>query len=308
MGRDERSVWLDMDPGIDDCWALIIAAARARLNGVSAVAGNAPLANTYGNARKLLQLLGLEPTLALPGAENPLLGRLISAPDFHGKSGVGDWVNEPVAVPLDSPRVWDWWIRHHHQLCQCDLIATGPLTNLAVSLLSAPQLGGSWKSVTCMCGATPGSQVDKAQEFNIYVDPHAADIVFHWMENLRLIGINVAHRALIPLADLPRLRQYGKIGQVLGEMLNFYSRRARGEGGDLEAFPVDDVVAVASAIEPDLFRWQELPLAVVREGPLRGTVVISPIDLKRKPVKVAVDVDVEGFRHWVWESMDFYLG
>ena len=93
---------------------------------------------------------------------------------------------------------------------------------------------------------------------------------------------------------------------MLSQMLSFYSERARGEGGDPGAFPVDDVVAVAAVARPELFQWREMPLAVVREGPLRGTLVLSPIDLKRPNVRVASDVDVAGFRTWLWEAMEVY--
>lgn len=305
--QHSHNLWLDMDPGIDDAWALAAATAAADVLGVSTVAGNVPLPHTYGNARRLLQILHQPDTTLLPGADNPLLSPLITAQQFHGEAGTGDWeAPAPIPVVAHTERVWTWWAQHARDLSGIDLVATGPLTNLAVAFLSFPALNAAFKTVTCMCGALPGSQVDKAQEFNIYVDPHAADIVFHWTERLQILGINVAHRALIPLTDLPRLKQLGEVGSVLSQMLGFYSERSRGEGGDPDAFPVDDLTAVAAAVQPELFSWTEVPLAVVREGPLRGTVVISPIDLKRKPVRVATDVDVNGFRDWVWHTMEHF--
>ena len=295
-----------MDPGIDDAWALTVICALKRLKGVSTVAGNVPLDNTFGNARRVLGVLGVDNAPVLPGAEGPLLSRLITAKAFHGDKGLGEWEGDIAPVSPHTPRVWSWWDDHAQELTTSHLIATGPLTNLAIGVLAFPRLMDTWRSVTCMCGALPGAQVDKAQEFNIYVDPHAADIVFHWVKRLRLIGINVAHQALIPVSDLARLERHGRVGQMLSGMLQFYSERSRGEGGDPGAFPIDDVVAVAAVAEPDLFSWQELPLAVVREGPLRGTVVVSPIDLNRQPVQVAVDVDAHGFREWLWDAMSAF--
>lgn len=268
--NSEDGIWLDMDPGIDDAWALTVAHTSGHLWGVSTVAGNVALPNTFGNAERILEVLGC--------------------------------IDVPV-IPAGRERAWQWWDRHQQRLPQSHLIATGPLTNLAISALAYPHLRDLWKSITVMCGALPGSQVDKAQEFNIYVDPHAADVVFHWFKRVQLIGINVAHDAVIPIKELERLSRYGRVGEMLSQMLKFYSQRSRGEGGNPEAFPIDDVVAVAAVTQPGLFQWDEMPLAVVREGPLRGTVVVSPIDLKREPIRVAVAIDADGFRDWLWDTM-----
>ncbi|NMP20868.1 nucleoside hydrolase [Sulfobacillus harzensis] len=291
-----------MDPGIDDAWALAIARSRCHVVGVSAVAGNVALPHTFGNAQRLMEVLHLEVPL-LAGAEHPILGPLITAEAFHGPGGVGEWEGRTVQVPREQERVWTYWASHLEEWTNVHIVATGPLTNLAIALMAHSPLATAFASVTCMCGALPGAQVDKAQEFNVYVDPHAADAVFHWVTPLQLIGINVAHKALIPVQDVDRLNRFGEVGKTLHRMLGFYSQRSRGEGGNPEAFPIDDVVAVAAVSAPELFRWREMPLAVVREGPLRGTVVISPVDVKRPPVKVAVDIDVAGFRDWVWDSM-----
>jgi len=313
MVRDEvcqidsrPKVWLDMDPGIDDAWALVVAVNQCRVAGVSTVAGNVPLENTFGNTREILRVAGRETLPVIPGAVGPILSPLITATAFHGEGGVGEWESHSETVPESSSRVWSWWHEHPDELADTHLIATGPLTNVAISLLAFPDLAQRWASVTFMGGALPGAQVDKAQEFNVYVDPHAADIVFHWARSVHLIGINVAHKALIPIRDLPRLRRYGAVGDMLSKMLSFYSERSRGEGGDPGAFPIDDVVAIAAVAQPHLFEWREMPLAVVREGPLRGAVVLSPIDVRRPNVSVATDVDVAGFRRWVWESMEAY--
>lgn len=255
---------------------------------------------------KILKLLDQPHIPCIPGAEHPLLSPLMTATAFHGESGVGEWEGESAEVALEIPRAWSTWFEQREDLSRVHLIATGPLTNLAISFLAYPQLANAWASITCMGGALPGAQVDKAQEFNVYVDPHAADIVFHWAQRVQLIGINVAHKAVIPINDLEKLSRYGAVGQMLSRMLGFYSERSRGEGGDPTAFPIDDVVAVSAVVEPDLFAWEELPLAVVREGPLRGTVVLSPLDLKRPLVRVARDVDAKRFRQWVWDSMQIY--
>ena len=299
-------VWLDMDPGIDDSWAMVVAMSQCAVRGISTVAGNVPLEQTYGNAHQVLDVLEASHLPVVPGADGPLLEPLITAKAFHGEGGLGEWEGNSRTVEAEAVRVWSWWGRHIEAGDNIHLIATGPLTNVALGLLAFPDLSKKWASITCMCGALPGAKIDKAQEFNVYVDPHAADVVFRWGVHVQLIGITVAHRALVPVMAVERLLPYGKVGRMLHAMMGFYSERSRGEGGDPGAFPIDDVVAVAAVAAPELFQWQEMPLTVVREGPLRGTVVISPIDVKRPSVRVAVDVDAVKFLKWLWNSMERY--
>lgn len=303
------SVWLDMDPGIDDSWAIAVALSRCTVSGISAVAGNVALEHTFQNTHDVLKVLDHSETPVFPGADGPLLEPLITAKAFHGEQGLGHFVADASNIPAigaNTPRVWSWWAQHAVRNRDTHLIATGPLTNLAMAFLAFPELRSSWRSITAMCGALPGTEMDKAKEFNVYVDPHAADVVFRYGERVQMLGINVAHKALVPIRDLSLLPKYGKVGHMLAKMLSFYTIEARGEGGDPNAFPIDDVVAVAAVSYPEIFQWRELPLTVVREGPLRGTVVISPIDIKRPAVRVALDIEVPEFLTWLWESMETY--
>ncbi len=303
------TVWLDMDPGIDDSWAIAVALSRCSVQGISTVAGNVALEHTFQNTHDVLQVLNHSEIPVFPGADGPLLEPLITAKAFHGEQGLGDYVADASHIPAilaDTPRVWSRWAQHSTGVSDTHLIATGPLTNLAIGFLAFPELRSAWKSITAMCGALPGTEMDKAKEFNVYVDPHAADVVFRYGARVQMLGINVAHKALVPIRDLSLLPQYGKTGRMLAKMLNFYTIEARGEGGNPDAFPIDDVVAVAAVSYPEIFQWRELPLTVVREGPLRGTVVISPIDVQRPAVKVALDIEVPEFLAWLWESMETY--
>ncbi len=303
------TVWLDMDPGIDDSWAIAVALSQCDVAGISTVAGNVELEHTFQNAQDVLNVLGHPEIPVFPGADGPLLEPLITAQAFHGEQGLGDYVAEPRNIPgisASTLRVWSRWAQEPIRESATHLIATGPLTNLAMGFLAFPELRSAWRSITAMCGALPGTEMDKAKEFNVYVDPHAADVVFRYGERVQMLGINVAHKALVPIRDLDRLPRYGKVGRMLAKMLNFYTIEARGEGGNPDAFPIDDVVAVAAVSYPEIFQWRELPLTVVREGPLRGTVVISPIDVKRPVVRVALDIEVEEFLIWLWQSMERY--
>ncbi len=310
----ESAAWLDMDPGIDDAWALVVAATGLPIVGVSAVAGNVGVRRTAQNAREVLNLLDRGSVRVYPGADRPLIYAPLTAESFHGDSGLGPWTPAAPEVPGDAVPVWSHWAGlpptgPGSAETPMDLIATGPLTNLALGYLTLADFGRHWSSVTVMCGALPGVRAEKHDEFNVYVDPHAADVVFQRGHNVRVVGINVAHKALLPLSDVDRLSDdYGRIGRFLATALRFYGEKSRGEGGDPNAFPVDDVVAVAAVMAPSLFQWAEMPLTVVREGPMRGALLITPKDEDRPLVNIATDIDADGFRDFIWERMKTYHG
>lgn len=294
-----------MDPGIDDALALILGLHRLHVLGVTTVAGNVEVQQTYQNAHRILHVAGREEVPVLAGADRPLCHPLLKAEDIHGFSGMDGfpWDLGPVAKP--GQPAWQWMAdqvdAHPHTL---HLIATGPMTNLALWCLCYPGQVHLLESVTCMAGALPGTKMDKTHEFNIYVDPHAADIVFRQAVNLSIIGINVTHRALVPIADLRRLSDFGRVGEMLAALLTFYARHARGEGGDPNAIPIDDAVAVAAVDVPEIFQWTSLPLTVVREGELRGTVVVAPFGSDRPDVRIAREIDVPAFLEWLWHSLE----
>lgn len=294
--------YLDCDPGIDDALALTVALKRLDVQGVTTVAGNVAVEDTFQNAHHVLRHAGANvPVIA--GAEGPLFYPLVTAKHIHGGAGLGDYTWDSKDVERPPDHAWNWlWERLSATDEAVHLIATGPLTNVALMLLAYPEASNRLASTICMAGGMPGAKLDKAAEFNVFVDPHAADTVFRYGSHLKMVGINVTHRALLPIADLPRLKQYGRVGQMLYTLLAYYGDKARGEGGDPNAFPVDDVVAVAALDCPELFSWQAMPLTVVLEGPLRGTVVISPYATKRPEVQVASSIDVPGFLDWLWTS------
>jgi pyrimidine-specific ribonucleoside hydrolase len=296
--------FLDMDPGIDDALALSVALNRLDVLGVTTVAGNVGVEHTFQNAHHVLRHTGRSiPVVA--GAHGPLFYPLVTAKHIHGKAGLGDYTWDSPDVPVPKDHAWTWlWQQLQQASAPCHLVATGPLTNVALLLLAYPEATRHLAAITCMAGGMPGAKLDKAAEFNVFVDPHAADAVFRYGEQVQMVGINVTHRALLPLADLPRLQQYGRVGQMLFTLLSYYGQAARGEGGNPDAFPVDDVVAVAAVHAPELFEWKSMPLTVVLEGPLRGTVVLSPYATTRPEVHVAADIHVPDFLDWLWSSFD----
>lgn len=300
-------VFLDMDPGIDDALALTVAFARLPVAGLMTVAGNVAGEKTFRNAGKLLRVLGRTDVPLLRGSDHPLFYPLHTASSVHGETGL-DGFDLRDAIPLlpSSPLPsWIWLARKiARSFVPVTLIPTGPLTNIARFLLAFPHLISNIGSINFMGGAIRGGNVTSTAEFNFYVDPDAAQVVLDSQVPLRMIGLDVTQKARMPTTDIDRLREYGYPGRMLAGFLTFYSRRLNMLKEVHDSVAIHDAVAVCAADRPDLFLWESYPLKVVREGSLRGTVVLDPKSADRTPVAVARDIDTQGFLEWFWASMD----
>ena len=195
---NKRSVIIDCDPGIDDAMALLAAfrAPELDIKAITPVAGNVPLVHTAPNALKILALGGREDIPVYPGADRPLTGQAREASEVHGADGLMGWpMPEPRSVLRDE-KAWDVIWREAKALGgELELIATGPLTNLAIALAKYPDLPKYIKKLTVMGGGACFGNATPAAEFNIYADPEAAEMVFRSGMPTALCGLDVCHRA-----------------------------------------------------------------------------------------------------------------
>lgn len=206
MTNKQIPVWIDCDTGTDDSVAIMLAHALPELSviGLSAVAGNSPLYNTFPNTRRVVHLLGADYPV-YPGAERPLMREPHVAGKFHGENGLGD-----VELPLpdtapESTFAWDaLYATAKRMPGELRLVATGPLTNVAIALTKYPELKQLLHSIALMGGAAVGGNVTPAAEFNIYDDPDAAQIVFKSGVPLVMCGLDVTMQAELRPADWMR--------------------------------------------------------------------------------------------------------
>ena len=179
---EKRKIIIDTDPGQDDALAILLALASPELEvlGIAAVAGNVPLALTEKNARKICELAGKPKTRVFAGAIRPLLRQLVTAEEVHGKTGLnGPDLPEPT-MPLEDKHAVDFIVETLMQEANgsVTLCALGPLTNVALALIREPRIAPRIKEIVLMGGGFfEGGNVTPTAEFNIYVDPHAAEIV-----------------------------------------------------------------------------------------------------------------------------------
>jgi len=249
-------VILDCDPGHDDAIAMILAHASPEIEilGVTSVAGNQTVEKTTLNAQKLLTFLGLRVPIA-KGLHKPLFRDLIIAPEVHGVTGLdGPDLPEP-GFPLEDCSAVDLIAKLlRDSEGKVTLVPTGALTNIALLLIAYPELKDKIEQISLMGGAARGGNWTPAAEFNILVDPEAADIVFRSGLPIIMTGLGVSHKAIITRGDTERFREIGTKAAILAaELLDFFVTFHEENFPQFGGSPIHDVCAVACLIRPDLF-------------------------------------------------------
>jgi inosine-uridine nucleoside N-ribohydrolase len=285
---------LDCDPGHDDAIALLLALAspELELRAVTTVAGNQTVAKTTANALRVLELAGRTEIPVARGADRPLVRTLRVAAEVHGETGLdGPELPQPTTAPAAGHAVEVLAEFVHGAV----LVATGPLTNVALLLAQHPEARP--ESIVLMGGAIAEGNVTPAAEFNVWADPEAARRVFASGLDLTMVGLDVTHSALVTDAHAERLRAGGRIPRVVAELLDFYGAfhdRVYHQGGS----PIHDAVAVAQVIRPELLETPLLNVEIETESELcRGRTVV---DLWRRTgreanARVATEIDSEAF-------------
>jgi len=295
-------VLLDCDPGHDDAIALLLALAspEVELLGVTTVAGNQTLDQTTANAIRVLELAGRAEVPVAAGAERPLVRERSVAANVHGETGLdGPDLPPPQGAPVEAHAV-DFLAE---RVAGTTLVATGPLTNVALLLARHPD--EKPERLVLMGGSIAEGNVTPAAEFNIWADPEAATRVFASGLDVTMVGLDVTHRALVTTAHKEQLRAAGRVGRFVAELLDFYGvfhRKVYGFDGS----PVHDAVAVAQVIRPDLLELERLNVRVDCESELcRGRTVV---DVWRRTglepnANVAVGIDSQAFLDLLLERL-----
>jgi pyrimidine-specific ribonucleoside hydrolase len=294
------SILLDCDPGHDDAMAILLALASPELEllGVTTVAGNQTLAKTTSNALRVLDFVAREDVPVAAGADRPLERDPYVASDVHGESGLdGPDLPEPKRGVVEDDAVNFMAAR----ICDTDLpvtlVATGPLTNVAVLIDRCPEAAGRVDRIVLMGGAIAEGNVTPAAEFNIWADPEAAARVFSSGLDVTMIGLDVTHKALLLPEHAGRLRASGRTGAFVADLFAFY-HRFHAETYNFPGSPVHDAVAVAFVARPELVKTLRRNVVVETDSELcRGRTVV---DLWRRTDRepncaVAVDIDSEAF-------------
>jgi purine nucleosidase len=295
---------LDCDPGIDDALAIAFAHGHPGIDlvGITTVAGNVSLAKTTANALAVSEYVGAAGTPVTAGCAGPLLRPAYDARDVHGDSGLGGAVLPPAAASPAPGHAIDYIIDTVRAAPgQITLVATGPLTNIALAVKREPRLADWVREFVIMGGSASRGNVTPAAEFNIWADPEAAAVVFRAGWSVVMLGLDVTLRTGASAAVLERMRGLGPLGsELLLPALEQY-RSVREPSGP----PVHDVCAVAWVAQPDVFGLVPARVQVETAGQLTAGMTVTDFDAPGEAVstsgianaRVGMSIDVDGF----WE-------
>jgi purine nucleosidase len=299
-----RQIIIDTDPGQDDAVAILLALAspeELEVLGIVAVAGNVPLRLTERNARRVCELAGRPEVPVYAGCERPMHRVLVTAEYIHGKTGLdGPTLPEPT-MTLQPQHGVDFLIE---ALRRADaggvtLCALGPLTNIAMALVKAPDVAGKVAEIVAMAGAYfEVGNVTPAAEFNIYVDPHAADVVLRSGIPVTMIPLDVSHKALTTRPRIERFRALGtRCGVAVAEMLDFFERHDVEKYG-FDGGPLHDPCVIAYLLRPELLQGRKVNVEIETGSPLTlGMTVADWWGVTARPPNVQFmnDIDADGF-------------
>jgi non-specific riboncleoside hydrolase len=298
MVNAKRPIIIDTDPGIDDAVALAIALNHSDLDVVllTTVAGNVSVDKTAKNTLKLVSFFDKKVPVA-KGCATPLLKPLETSADIHGESGMDGYDFPAITAQLSELQAVEAMrqvILAHDE--PVTLVPIAALTNIALLFTMYPETKNNIKEIVMMGGSLSRGNTTTAAEFNIYVDPHAAQIVFQSGIPLTMIGLDVTNQAILTKNETEKIKGFGNVGPMFYALFQHY------RGGSLQTgLKMHDVCAIAYLTNPELFTAQETYIEIVTEGPAAGATIA---DLKMKYHKttnavVCLEIDVPAFQEWV---------
>lgn len=269
-----RKIIIDTDPGQDDAVAILLAIAspdEIDVLGIVAVAGNVPLPLTEKNARIICELAGRADMPVFAGCDAPMSRKLVTAEHVHGKTGLdGPALPEPT-MPLQPQHGVDFIIEtlRAEPAGTVTLVPIGPLTNIAVAFERAPDIIDRVQEIVLMGGAYfEVGNITPAAEFNIYVDPEAAEIVFKSGVKITVMPLDVTHKALTSaqwIADVKSLNS--EVGRMVASWTDFFERFDTEKYGSQGA-PLHDPCTIAYLINPDLFQGRFINVEIETKSEL----------------------------------------
>ncbi|WP_281857646.1 nucleoside hydrolase [Litoreibacter halocynthiae] len=299
-----RKIIIDTDPGQDDAVAILLALASPEeldVLGVTAVAGNVPLPLTQKNTRIVCELAGKPDAKVFSGCDAPIARKLVTAEHVHGKTGLDGPVMPDPTMPLQDQHAVDFIIDtlRAEPAGTVTLCPLGPLTNIATAFERAPDIIGKVQEIVLMGGAYfQVGNITPAAEFNIYVDPEAAKIVFASGVPIVVMPLDVTHKALTNRVRVEAFRKLGnEAGRMVAEWTDFFERFDKEKYGS-EGAPLHDPCVIAYLLKPDLFsgRHVNVEIETTSELTLGMTVADWWGVTDRTPNAMFMgDVDAEGF-------------
>ena len=321
-----KKVILDCDPGHDDAFAIMLAAQHLDLLGITTIGGNCSLKNVTINALKTLEVIGKTNIPVYPGNEGPLVAKLVTAPQFHGESGMdGPVLPDPVIKPQTKHGV-DFIVETVMSTDHVTLIATGPLTNIAEAIIREPRIVDRVDELCIMGGSVTYGNWTPMAEFNIFVDPEAAYKVFNSGLHVKMCGINLTRQCFLKQEHIDEFRRIGtKSAQFAADLVEYFLKTTE-KNASLSGCNLHDACAAAWMIQPSLIKAVPMQITVELKGEFtRGMTVCDyrhlrgsepSVDLLRTPsmqprgeqpnAEAALELDFGGFMELLYQTLKEY--
>lgn len=294
-----RNIVIDCDPGHDDALAIMAAFAhpeKLRILGITTVGGNQTVEKVTQNAKNILSFIGADIPLA-KGQDRPLIKPLETGGEAHGDSGM----DGPYFSGNDYPVVSENAVLFlYEKIMSCPekvtIVALAPLTNIALLLKTFPEVKNKIECISLMGGGIRHGNCTELAEFNIYVDPEAAHIVFHSDIPIIMSGLDVTEKAVITEKEILSLKQKGRVSNLVYELLSFYHESGKQFG--FKDSPLHDLCAVQYLITPEIFKGEFRYVDVITdEGAARGQTFadLRMLPKHKENVFILMEVDRERF-------------
>ncbi len=309
MSNSGKKIVIDCDTGIDDALALLIALQHPEWNilGITAVSGNVPLEHTVPNCIRICTLAGKKiPVYA--GSAKPLYCEQRTAERVHGKDGLGG-VKLPLGYAVEKESALSYvtgTVRENPG--EIEIIAIGPLTNIALAILTDPHFSENVGHLTIMGGAIHGGNATASAEFNIWADPEAAKIVFNAGIPMTMIGLDVTNQAILGFDVVDRWKESDNaVVRTAGELLFSFHHFLDGIGA--EGYALHDPLTIAYVMDSTLIATQDLYIDVETKNTLaNGKTVADEFQVtgNNPNVSTAVDLDIDKFLKMFVDAIEGY--
>ena len=296
----KKNIILDCDPGHDDAIAILLAASNPdiKLLGISVAAGNQTIEKTAKNAANVANYLGINVPIAI-GSELPLVRERIICSEVHGETGLDGFEFPKYNIQYDKRNGPQLIIDSVMNNDDVIIVATGPLTNVALALRMEPKLLTKTKEIVIMGGSIDHGNTSPAAEFNIMCDPEAAHIVFTSGIPLKMVGLNVTRKILVKEQVIKRIEKINnKVSDMFVKLMRVFNENQRKTFG-IEAGPLHDPATIASLIDDKLIKFQSMNVTIdISHGQSYGRTNCDVFDYLHQPhnCQVAMDIDVD--RYW----------
>lgn len=322
----KKKVILDCDPGHDDAFAIMLAAAHLDVLGITTIGGNCTLDQVTTNALKVLEVINRTDIQVYRGHSVPMVAPLVTAPQFHGESGMdGPVLPEPITKPAEKHAV-DFIVETVMNTDDVTLIATGPLTNIASAINREPRIVERVKELSIMGGSVTYGNWTPSAEFNIFVDPEAAHRVFNSGMHVKMCGINLTRQCILTAKEVAEFRKIDTPAAHLAADLTDFFIDATVASAELPGANIHDACAVVWLIEPNLITSAQMHIDVELYGKLtRGMTVCDyrhlrgsepSVDICRTPqmdfrgkapnAEAALELDFPGFMKLLTSTLKMF--